>query len=391
MAVSLNPRCRKLLIDLGAREIIGYLLKRLETSTSTGQAPPIETEQEVTTRYENEKQVLAQGGEEQEEEDSKMPELIPFNSHDDEEEDEILVSPPLSRSSSSNSSHSMKSTSEEEEDESEQTEEMEIDNDEYSDDSQDSEEDDDDEEEEEDDEDYLTFPRLPSEEEEESSSNFTRYYYFKLSLLDSFISRHSKNLIAEDELSLRQFALQVIEAEEPIEKVKIEERKKFLKGLRKDLQVCNDENWRESRKRFLEILQRYFERLPNLRKRRERDDEGVEFEENENFVDLGCLRRPELNRGVDRYSSYYFNRGERSGNLRKKVLITQAFRRIDQDLVVFDDDQETEEGGGNPVPTSIMLEQLNRNDGGEEVVRGRKRQWSEFESDETYFNQLPTF
>ncbi|GAA5949802.1 hypothetical protein JCM3765_007696 [Sporobolomyces pararoseus] len=401
VVVSLSPTCRKLLIDLGAREVITYLLKRLENNTPELEST-IEREYENTTnydnlKYENEKEVLKKQ-EKKEEEDSKMSDLILSES---EEEEELLVSPTLSRSSSLDSGYSSQSTSsplEGEEgfdlEEEEEEEGMEID-DEDSQETSSSEENDEE-------EDYLTFPRLPSDDSI-TTTDFTPYYYFKLSLLDSFISQHSRNLIAEDELSLRQFALQVVEDEEPMEKETIEKRKKLLKGLRKDLQVCNDDSWKESRQRFLRVLQEYFfERLPTTTTSKGRREEEEEF--GSNFINLSSLRRPELYRHSTtrtHYSScYLYNRGDGrlkiGGNLRKEVLISQAFLRINQDFKK--DFQDNDEKGcccGNPVPTSIMLEQLNQEEEEEEeVVRGRKRQWSEleeFESDETYFNQLPIF
>ena len=125
---------------------------------------------------------------------------------------------------------------------------------------------------------------------------YTPAFCFKLDVLDTWLKRHSLDSIAEDDLALRQLALQHLESEEPLER----ELLSTLSRIRPDLQTCSG-LWRKSESRLVGLLNEFLENLSNASPRpykNQRRSHNPRFtpEFRSKFVDLPSLRRPDLRR-----------------------------------------------------------------------------------------------
>ncbi|GAA5886085.1 hypothetical protein JCM16303_003857 [Sporobolomyces ruberrimus] len=239
-------------------------------------------------------------------------------------------------------------------------------------------------------------------------TSFTPSYYFKLDVLDTWIDRNASSLIAEDELELRQFALNLIEEDEARDRAQGSIESESLVSSK--LQICSNNVWRKIERRLVDALEEHLAKLSSSRSRSLRPSKKLprprlEPDVDVQFIDLPSLRRPELRR-----SNSFFSSPHRSGTssssglwaaqgdqLRKIVVVREAFRRTFGACIAID---EGEEGDGKLVPTSIMLEQLDTEMEEDDEEEGGDTtsiplRWSdlvdEAGDDEAFFAEPPIF
>lgn len=238
---------------------------------------------------------------------------------------------------------------------------------------------------------------------------YTPAFYFKLDVLDNWLKRHSLDLIAEDDLALRQLALQHLKSEEPLERDLLS----TLSRIRPDLQTCSG-LWRKSEIRLVALLKEFLENLsttsprPYKNQRRSRTP-GFTSEFRSKFVDLPSLRRPDLRRSNQFFRSqpgYDSTRNlwnAEGCHLRRIVVVREAFLQTFGKVVDFgsSDEEEDEE---KPVPI-FMIEKLcgGESEGEEAKDTGvaeeveavvKKKRWADLveeENDDTFFDELPVF